>query len=525
MTNVFARKARANPSEYSLTSHRTATVLVVLTGVTLAAHLLTATHYPMFRDEFYYLECANHLDWGYVDQPPLSIAALAGWKNLFGDSLFAVRFVPALAAMFSVALTWKMARELGGGVFAAALAGMAVFIAPQQRGMTGFFSMNAFDLLFWLAAFLMLIRIIKRDTARCWIPFGVMVGLGLMNKISLLYFGAGLVIGLALTPMRKHFAKKEFWIGGAIALLLFLPYVLWQFSHEFATLEFVRNATAHKNVAFAPHQFLAEFALENNPLTAVMWLGGFAALFAWKSLKPYRLLGWIAAVVFLILMTQNGNPYYAAGLFPMLIAAGAVWIETVLATPKWTWVRAAYVALLIAGGAALLPFGLRILSPGDFVRYQAAIGIAPKPAERGHMDEIWPQHFSDSFGWTELTTATADAFHSLTPKEQKGAVIIARNYGQEGAINYYGRAYGLPLAYSTNNNCYFWGPPKVTPNMVYLVILRRENDPRDVFDSVAVNDVPDNPWAMPYERNNAIFICRGLKYPVGQLWASRKDFD
>jgi hypothetical protein len=193
--------------------------------------------------------------------------------------------------------------------------------------------------------------------------------------------------------------------------------------------------------------------------------------------------------------------------------------------PRWKWMRAVYVALLILGGATLLPFGLRILSPESYLRYQTAIGLAPKPNERGHMDELWPQHYSDSYGWTELVKVTADAYGMLSPEERKDMVIVAGNYGQAGAINYYGRAYGLPSAYSLQNNYWFWGPPPVTPNTTYIIIRKSQDDPRDVFDSTRVVGAPDNPFAMPYERHNVVYICHGLKYPLAEIWQKERDWD
>ncbi|HEY3293810.1 MAG TPA: glycosyltransferase family 39 protein [bacterium] len=500
-------------------------VLAAFLLITLLAHLLTATHYPMFRDEFYYLDCANHLDYGYVDQPPFSIFVLDGWRMIFGDSLFAVRLLPSLLAVALMWLTWKITEEMGGGLFARTLACGAAFFSPQLRALAGFYSMNAFDLVFWAAAALILIRIAKTNDSRLWIPFGIIAGWGLLNKISLLYFGAGLIVAMALTPLRRQFARRQFWIGGIMALLLFLPYVLWQFSHEFATLQFIRNATAFKNAAFAPHQFLMEFALENNPISILLWLGGLGVLLFYKPLRTFRFLGWLALTVLVILMTNKGKPYYAAGLFPLLIASGAVWLESKFALPRLKWARLAYAGLLVAGGLLLLPFGLRILNPETYIDYQWTLGIEPKASEKGQQDALWPQHYADSFGWEELAQATVRAYNQLDPEEKKDCVIFARNYGEAGAINYYCRKQGLPEAVCGHNNYYFWGPPVVGVHTVFLVVAKPERDPRDVFDSIFVGGGSDNDYAMPTERKLVVFIGRGIHRSLAEIWAANKSFD
>jgi hypothetical protein len=492
-------------------------------SVTLIAHLLTATSHPMFRDEFYYLDCASHPDWGYVDQPPVSIMSLAGWRAIAGDSLFAVRFLSSLAAAALIFLTWKLTAELGGGVFACALAGLASLISPQQRAIMGLYSMNAFDLLFWAAAFWIIIRLIKTDNRRLWIPFGIVMGLGLMNKIGLLFLGAGLVVAMVVTPLRRHFRHWQFWAGGVLAFLIFAPYVVWQFSHDFATVEFVRNASAFKNVAFAPHQFLIEFALENNPLTSLIWVSGLAVLLFWSALRPFRVLGWTALAVFVILMAQHGKPYYAAGLLSLLLATGSVWIEHI--TQVRHWIRVVGVSLLIAGGILLLPMGLRILTPQQFISYQNTLNPPMQASERGHIGSVLPQIYGDSFGWEELTAAVAGVYHSLPEDDQRDCVIIASNYGEAGALNYYGRSWDLPLAYASQNNYYFWGPPRVTDHTTYIVIVQTyDPDPRSMLDSVEVAATHDHPLAMNYERQLNIVIGHGLKRPIGEVWEAVREF-
>src|SRR5215468_4743111 len=223
-----------------------ATALVVV-----ALQLATGWRYGLFRDELYYLACASHLDWGYVDHPPLSIGVLAGVRALLGDSLFALRIVPALLFGSLVWLAARLAREMGGGRFAQSLAALAVAIAPQYLALAGFYSMNAFDLVFWALGTPLVARLVRTNDLRLWRPLGVVIGLGLLTKISMLLFALGLAVAVLLTPLRRHLARRELWEGVALALVLASLYALWQLRHDWATVEFTRNAARYKNVALS----------------------------------------------------------------------------------------------------------------------------------------------------------------------------------------------------------------------------------------------------------------------------------
>src|SRR5581483_1060070 len=242
-------------------------VLLYLAFATLIIHFLTNGGYGYFRDEFYYMACGEHLDWGYVDHPPLVALMAFVTRRLLGDSLFALRFFPAVCGALVVFMTGWMTRELGGGRFAQVLAAVAVLVGPVYLAINNYFSMNCFDHLFWVIAIYILILILKSNRPELWPLFGLVAGVGLMTKYSMGFLGFGLVIGLALTPARRNFKSVWLWLGGAIALLIFLPHVLWEVHHGFPTLEFVRNATLHKNRPFTPPEFLAINAVYLLPLT------------------------------------------------------------------------------------------------------------------------------------------------------------------------------------------------------------------------------------------------------------------
>src|ERR1043166_2467748 len=238
-------------------------------------HLLTAGRYGIFRDELYYLACGEHLDWGYVDQPPL-IGLLAGFsRRVFDDSLVGLRLIPALAGAATVWLTGNVTRGMGGGRFAQALAALAVIAAPVFLIMHHWLTMNAFEPLIWLGCAWCVVRAIDRNEPRYWIWFGLVAGLGLENKYTTAFFIAAIVIGLALTSKRRFLATKEFWIGALIASVIFLPNLIWLAPHGFPFLELMHNIRqTHRDVVRPPVAFILDQAQIMNPATFPLWLRG-----------------------------------------------------------------------------------------------------------------------------------------------------------------------------------------------------------------------------------------------------------
>src|SRR5262245_57797359 len=250
-----------------------AIMIVLFSAVALLIHLLTNGRYGYFRDELYYIACSRNLAFGYVDQPPLSILLLRLSEVLLGSSLFAIRLLPGLAGAVTVAITGLIAREVGGRGWAIALACAGSLCALFNLAVGNFFSMNAFEPLFWMACIYLLVRIINGGSPILWLWFGVLLGLGLENKHSTAFFAAGILVGLVLTPERRHFAQKWIWFGALIAFVLALPNVLWEARYHWPTYELLSNiAHSNKNVALSPVQFIAQQAVYLNPGTLPLWL-------------------------------------------------------------------------------------------------------------------------------------------------------------------------------------------------------------------------------------------------------------
>jgi 4-amino-4-deoxy-L-arabinose transferase-like glycosyltransferase len=261
-------------------------------GCALLVHVYAGLHYGYFVDELYYLACSKHLAWGYVDQPPLIALVVFMVRMVLGSSLFALRLLPAMAAASEVLLTALIARELGGRRFAQALAGLGVLVAPGILGIDGFLSMNAFEPLFWMGCAWLVIRIVRTGNQRLWIWFGVVAGIGLENKYSMLLFGAGIVLGLVLTAERRLLASPWPWVGFAIALAIFLPNLLWNIEHHFPFLELQANIRrSGRDVPLGPLAFFGQEIEAMQPLSLPVWLAGLWFFFGAESGKRFRAFG------------------------------------------------------------------------------------------------------------------------------------------------------------------------------------------------------------------------------------------
>lgn len=489
----------------------------------LIIHLLTNSQYGYFRDELYYIACGEHLDWGYVDHAPMVAWLIKLSGTLFGNSLFALRLFPAVAGAMTVLLTGLITRELGGRRFAVMLSCMCVLVGGYLA-LNSFFSMNAFEPLFWMGCAYFIILAIKRDEPRFFLCFGFMAGLGLENKHSMLFFGFGIFVGLLLTPARRFFASRWLWTGGALALALFLPNIIWEYSNDWATLELLRNVQkSGKNVSLSPLEFVAQQVLILHPMTLPIWLAGIWYFLFDRDGKRYRLLGITYLVVLIIMILLKGKNYYLLPIYPMLFAGGAIWWERLLeGRRRISWLKVVYLALLCVAGAVLAPLAMPVLPVETYLRYQHALGFEPPKTEVGHRGPL-PQHLGDRFGWPEMVEKVAQIYNNLPPGERAGTAIYANNYGEAGAIDFFGPRYGLPKAISPHQSYYVWGPRDYTGDSMILLQSKRADAERNCISVEEVGTV-NHPFSMA-EEHYTIFICRGLKQPLRELWPRLKHWN
>lgn len=478
----------------------------------LAAHLLTGHRYGYFRDELYFLACGEHLDWGYVDHAPL--VAVYAWvgRNVFGESVLGIRVLPALAAALKVLLTGALTLQFGGGAFAVMLACLAVVIAPGYLAIDKLMTMNAFEPLYWMGAVSAALAAMRRNP-RWWLAAGAALGLGLENKHATAFFGIALLLGLLLGRQSRVLREKWLWAGVAVAALIALPNVWWQMRHGWPTLEMLANVkNSGKNVVLNPAAFLAQQILLLSPLSVLVWGGGL-----WHLLRDRssQWMAWTYLCLLALMIALEGKHYYLLPAYPMLLAAGGVFWSRFPSL----WVRAGLPAAIAITTLPLVPFVIPVLPVETLLWYQDAIRFQPPKTEVAHTGRL-QQDYGDMFGWPEMVDAVARVYHGLPEEERRKAAIFAGNYGEAGAIDFFGPRLGLPKAISGHQNYFLWGPRDYNGDVLIVLQLRKASV-EPLFESVEVGPRVGHLLAMA-EENFDILICRGLKVPVAELWPKVK---
>ncbi len=500
-------------------------ILLLLALFKLLLHLATNIWggYGYFRDELYYIACSNHPDIGYVDHPPLSIYVLVASRWVMGDSIFALRFLPAVAGAATVFITGLIARELGGGRYAQALAAIASIVSLMNLGVGTVYSMNSYDILLWTLGAYFIVRLLNTGNPKYWLSIGLVVGLGMLNKTGVLWFAFGILAAFLLTPHRSWFKSKWPWLAGLIAIVLFLPYVVWNLVHDFAHLEFVRNAVSGKYSGLSLLTFVSGQVLVQSPITLPLWLSGLFFFLISREGKNVRLLGYIYAAVFLILLINlHSKAEYLSPAYGMIFAGGAVMFELLFSRRSLSWLKPVSVITVLVGGLFLAPLTLPILPVETYIRYADFLAVKPHTSERQELAEL-PQFYADMFGWESKVAAVAEVFQRLSVEEKSKAAIFADNYGRCGAIDFFGRKYHLPQSIGPHNNYWIWGPREYTGEIV--VYLGGElDDHRESFEEVEVAGMVACDYCMPYENDLTIYVCRNLTVPLDELWPRIKHY-
>jgi len=497
-----------------------------------AFHIYFNNRYGYFRDEFDYMSCGDHLQWGYVDQPPLIPFLIHICRAVLGDSLRSIRFIPALASSFLVVQTAAIARELGGRRYALLLSAICALVAPQYLSNGSLLGTNCLEPNLWMGCAYFAILAIKRNDPRYWLWFGVIAGLGLEEKYSIAVFGLGMVVGLLLTEQRRVFLNKWIWLGGLAAFLIVLPNLLWNIHYDWPFVQLMRNIRAEgRDVVLGPLDYFIQQLLIVNPLAAPIWLTGLLALLLAKPLGPYRALGWCYLVCYAVFFVLHGKNYYLSPVYPMLMAAGAVVIESALdrpgedrpqtGRPRLRWLKPAIAVVLLVNGAYLAPVVVPILSPDAFLAYAKTLPFKLPVMEHSHARAALPQWYADQFGWKEIADEAAVAWNLIPAEERSDCGIFAQDYGQAGAIDFFGRRQGLPPSLSGHQTWYLWGPRNYSGNCLIVLGDRRERLEQRFEHVDYVGTSADNPWAL--ETQIGVYICRGSKFgTLSALWPKIK---
>jgi 4-amino-4-deoxy-L-arabinose transferase-like glycosyltransferase len=496
----------------------TDTIILLLIALTkLLLHTLTNNQYGFHRDELATVDDAHYLAWGYVAYPPFTpfIARVA--LELFGPSLRGLRFFAALGGAIATVLAGLIARELGGKRLAQMVAAVSVAIAPLSLASSRVFQYVAFDYLWWVLLAYLVVRLLNSDDPRWWPAIGVVIGLGMMTKFTMIFLVAGVAVGILLTRMRYHLRSPWLWLGAAVSLIVFAPNFVWQVQNNFISVEFLNSIHARDiRIGRTDGFLISQLFTGAGLLTVPLAIAGLIWLFRWKA-RPYSVLGWMFVIPLVLFILVKGRNYYQAPAYPMILAAGSVWLEQSFAmlTARRssiarfvTW--AALAANAILGIIFLLPIA-RVRSP----LWNAADKVS--------------DDFREEIGWPELVETVSGIRNSLPAEDQAHFGILAGNYGEAGAIDLYGASYGLPKAISGINSYWlrgFGGSPPQTVIVVGLSesFLKGSAQKAGAFESCAVAGHLSNREMVlneETERHSDVFVCRHLLKAWPDFW---KDF-
>ena len=524
-------------------------ILPILSIILLHLAVNFFSPYGFQRDEFLYLAMARHLRLWSMDFPPfIAIAAKATLASL-GGSIVAVRFLPAVTGGLLVFLAALIARRLGGGRYAQVLAALAVALSPLFLRAGNLFQPVIFDQLWWTGALYAVLAIGGSETAgrldgwtasrtahssqltahgSQWLLLGAALGLGLLTKFSIAFIGIGIVVAILVTPLRRSLLTPWPWVALLIALVIGSPSIIGQIRLGFPVVGQMHDLQGSQLERVTPLAFLKDQWDMFGPVILLAILG-LVQLFRTR----YAAAGWAILATFILLMILKGKPYYVGPVYPMLLAAGAVFVERVvegrrsrveefkaqLTSPASRVPRlfgyAVPVVIVIAFGVISLPFGVPALPPAQMDAYARRLGVTQE-TNTGEVIAL-PQDYADMLGWEEQVQATARVYDSLSPAERDEAVILATNYGRAGANDHLGRKYGLPPSVAPMGSYWFFGPG-TKPGKVLIVIGGTRADLAPYYDSVTLAAHLGNPWRVPEERAVDIWVARGNHYTLQEVW-------
>lgn len=480
-------------------------------------HLPVLTRYGFHHDELYFIACGNHPAFGYVDHAPLVpwIARLS--TTLFGDSLFALRLFPLLAGAAALFLTGLLTKRLGGGRFAQLATCTAMFIAPVYLRTGNMLAIPSFEPLFWAAGYYLVVRILQDETPRRWYALGLVVGLGMMNKHSMLFFALALAGGVLLTPLRKSLRSVHPHVAAAMALAIFLPNLLWQVANGWPTIGFLVDLNASVMSRISIGQFLAGQVLYLHPVGTVLWVWGLVFLFSAAG-KRYRVLGWIWIIVFCLLALGKSKIYYLAPAYPALLAAGGIALEAWVRRTGRRWLQPVSIGALAVTGLAFMPISIPMMSIDRTERWVTALTF-------GKMENVYELtgDLRGMFAWRERVEITSQVWNSLPAAERERAVILGPGYGTPGAIDLWGAEYDLPESYSIFKNYWLWGPPEEPVEVILGAGIPPDRleelcGELEVVKEVELENV--NPWHTPF----IVTVCRELTATLEEVWPENRPW-
>lgn len=495
------------------------------TACALAAFLVliaTAEGYGIGTDELYFLSCARHPDLGYVDHPAF-VAFITRFSLMFGTSLTVLRLFPALAFSATILAVARIVRQLGGSPRAGTLASGALLCGTAFWVMFGYVSVNAYDILFVTLAVSAAIAVLQPPQwSERWVLLGSIIGLGVNTKLTMAVFALSLAAGILFSHHRALLRTRPFWTAVLIAAAMCVPFLLWQEANGFPTLTFIRNAN-EKNLVLSAPALLGQLIIGTNPFLFPVWFAGIIALVAGERFRDVRPIGYASLLFFAVYLSGHSKFYYLMPLVPALLAAGVTALEPWFAA-RGAWIRRTIIGLPLLTGAVLLPLGVPLLSIEQFAAYRSMLGFGTEMRMEKSETGGLPGYFGQRIGWREFTGAVARVYHALPDSDKVRCGIVGFHYGEAGAVDLFGPEYGLPEAIGRHNSYWLWGPRAYTGE-VLIIAVSGNTDPGRWFTSAELKERYEFPYVEGVFRVHYIYLCRGPRKPMQDLWNEWKTYD
>ena len=486
---------------------------------------MVGNNYGYFRDELYLVAMSHHPAFGYVDVPPLVPWTTLIPRFLTGNALWALHVISALVCAMIILLTGLMARLLGGAGWVQGLAALGSATALVLLASGSQYGYDLFDQFWWALAATILIVLLRDNQPRWWLAFGLVAGLGLLTKETILFWGFALIVGLLLTRQRRLLFTRWTVFGGSIAIALVLPFLLWNATHGWASFQFWASYGAnHPGEAGSPLDFLINQIVIMNPVAVPLWGVGLCYYFS-KRGAQYRVFGWAYLILFAVFILIQAKSYFLAPAYPPLFVGGAMLCEAWrLRWRHWgTRLIAAYATLLAVSGLLLAPPVMPILPPAVYARVYPMSGNSGAEQQSGDAYGL-PQSLADRFGWQEQVALIAQVYQGLPPEEQRIACIFTGNYGEASALVQFGPRYHLPPPISAHNAFYLWGPDGCNGQVLITINISPQDAARG-YGSVILAARTSCAACVSFENNAHILILREPKEPLATLWPQAKHYD
>ena len=483
-------------------SKKTIILISFIIAKFLLQYLVISPEYELHRDEFLHLDQAHHLAWGFLSVPPLT-----SWISciivFLGESVFWVRFFPALFGAMTIVVVWKAIEELKGNLFALILGATCVLFSVLLR-LNILFHPNSFDVLGWTVFYFIVIKFVNTQNSKWLYAVAIVFAISFLNKYNIVFLLIGLFPAILLSTHRRIFALKDFYLAVLLGVLLISPNLLWQYNHSFPVIHHLKELTERQLINVNRWDFLKEQILYFLGSVVVI-LASFYALVFYEPFRRYRFFFWSLCFTLFVFTWFRAKGYYAIGLYPIYISFGSAYFGKIIKSRWKIYLQPTVVMIPILVILPLVNILFPNKSPEYILSHQGAYKIFGLLRWEDGKDHTLPQDFADMLGWKELAHKIDAIYSNLQDKNK--TLILCDNYGEAGAINFYTKNKEIK-AVSFNADYINWFPNKQVTNFIRVKSSEsKDNELKKTspyFETAVKADSITNSFSREYQ--TAIFV-------------------